>query len=319
MFRDEINIRFKSGKGGDGHVSFGLDKKPNGGIGGDGGNIYVEGVINEYDFSYLKAFQLFEGGVGEHGGKNRLSGANGKDYILKVPVTTRFFDLDGNLLTSIEKVGEKKLLVAGGRGGLGNHFYKKAHGVDLYRFTHGNLGIEIECKLKLELYSDIIFIGLPNAGKSSVLRELTNADAEVGAYPFTTLIPQQGRMDGMTLMDLPGLIEGTHYGKGLGTKFVKHTKSSRVIAHFISLESEDIVKDYEVIRNEILKLGDEMSSKKEVIILSKSDLVSNEKKLEQEKKIKKLGKEFISVSVHDMDSLENLRVFLNKNLPNLNE
>jgi GTP-binding protein len=314
MFRDEINIRFKSGRGGDGHVSFGIDKKPDGGIGGDGGSIYVEGAQNEYDLSHLKAFQLFEGGNGEHGGKNHIKGATGKDVILKLPLTTQIYDLQGNLMMTIDKIGERKKLVNGGRGGLGNHFYKKAHGVDLYRFTHGNPGEELECKLKLELYSDVIFIGLPNAGKSSVLRELTNADAKVGAYPFTTLIPQQGRMDGLTLMDLPGLIEGTHYGKGVGTRFVKHTKSARLIAHFISSESQDIKADYKVIREEIEKLGDDLSNKKEVIILTKKDLVSSEKLKELEAEIKSLKKTYTTVSVYDLDSLDNLRDILSKHV-----
>jgi GTP-binding protein len=314
MFRDEINIRFKSGRGGDGHVSFGIDKKPDGGIGGDGGSIYVEGAQNEYDLSHLKAFQLFEGGNGEHGGKNHIKGATGKDVILKLPLTTQIYDLQGNLMMTIDKIGERKKLVNGGRGGLGNHFYKKAHGVDLYRFTHGNPGEELECKLKLELYSDVIFIGLPNAGKSSVLREVTNADAKVGAYPFTTLIPQQGRMDGLTLMDLPGLIEGTHYGKGVGTRFVKHTKSARLIAHFISSESQDIKADYKVIREEIEKLGDDLSNKKEVIILTKKDLVSSEKLKELEAEIKSLKKTYTTVSVYDLDSLDNLRDILSKHV-----
>lgn len=314
MFRDEINLRFKSGKGGDGHVSFGIDKKPDGGIGGDGGSVYIEGAQNEYDLSHVKAFQLFEGGTGEHGGKNHIKGANGKDVVVKVPLTTQVYDLDGNLMMTIDKVGERKLIVPGGRGGLGNHFYKKAHGVDLYRFTHGIPGQEIECKLKLELFSDIIFIGLPNAGKSSVLKELTNADAKIGAYPFTTLIPQQGRMDGLTLMDLPGLIEGTHYGKGVGTKFVRHTKSARLIAHFISCESEDIVSDYNTIRSEIEKLGEDLGNKNEVVILTKTDLVSKEKLATIEAKLKKLTKKYISISVYDTERLEDLRDFLRKHI-----
>lgn len=314
MFRDEINIRFKSGKGGDGHVSFGIDKKPNGGIGGDGGSIFIEGAQNEYDFSHLKAFQLFEAGNGEHGGKNHLKGATGKDVILKLPLTTQIYDLQGNLMMTVDRIGERKKLISGGRGGLGNHFYKKAHGVDLYRFTHGNPGEELECKLKLELYSDIIFIGLPNAGKSSIINELTNADAKIGAYPFTTLIPQQGRMDGVTLMDLPGLIEGTHYGKGVGTKFVKHTKSAKVIAHFISSESEDIQSDYNTIRSEIEKLGEDLASKKEVIILTKTDLISSERLKKHESQIKALGKKYIATSILDSESIEDLKDFLHKSI-----
>ncbi len=320
MFRDEINIKFQSGKGGDGHVSFGLDKKPNGGEGGDGGNIYIEGVINEYDFSFLKAFQLFKAGNGELGGKNRLSGANGQDYTLKVPLTTKIYDLDGNLLLTIDKVGEKKMLLKGGRGGLGNFFYKKAHGVDLYRFSYGKDGEAIEVKMKLELFSDIIFIGLPNAGKSSILNELTNAEAKVGAYAFTTIIPQQGRMDNVTLMDLPGLIEGTHSGKGLGNRFLKHTKSAKVLAHFLAANSEDIKKDYQTIREEIENLGEELATKKEIVILTKTDEISPEKLREQVKTLTSIknkrfaSKDIITVSIFDDKSLESLKDFFKKSL-----
>lgn len=320
MFRDEINIKFKSGRGGDGHVSFGRDLKPNGGEGGDGGNVYLEGAMNEYDFSYLKAFQLFEAGVGEKGGKNRLSGANGRDVILKVPLTTKLYDLEGNILLTIDTIGERKMLLKGGRGGLGNFFYKKAHGVDLYRFSYGKDGEAIECKLKLELFSDIIFIGLPNAGKSSILNQLTNAEAKIGAYAFTTVIPQQGRMDGITLMDLPGLIEGTHAGKGLGNKFLKHTKTAKVLAHFISAESEDIKDDYETIRKEVENLGEELALKKEVIVLTKTDAVSPEKLKEQLKALKAIKskhyatKDIIAVSVFDDKSLQEAKTFFSSSL-----
>jgi GTP-binding protein len=318
MFRDTIRATFIAGKGGDGHVSFGMDRKPSGGIGGDGGSIYLEGTANRYDLSYINTDQIFKAGNGDKGGKNNLTGRNGDDLIIPVPIATKVYDMEGNLKLTIDKLGEKKLFLKGGQGGLGNQFFRKSHGRDLYRFTNGKVGEEIYAKFQLELQADIIFIGLPNAGKSSILKEITNADAKVGAYPFTTLIPQLGRLDDMVLMDLPGLIEGTATGKGVGTKFLKHTRSSRIIAHFISLESPDLQDGYEEIREELKNLGENLYDKKEIIVLTKSDTVSPQKAEEAVKFFKKKKLPTILVSIYDDNSLEKLKDYFNSELKKLN-
>ncbi|MEO6729448.1 MAG: GTPase [Candidatus Dojkabacteria bacterium] len=307
MFRDTISAQFIAGRGGDGHVSFGADKKPNGGIGGDGGNIYVEGHTHTYDLGFINPDSVFRAKDGERGGKNNLTGANGEDLIIKLPLTTKIYDEEGNLIHEITKDGQRELLLRGGRGGLGNQFYRKAHGKDLYRSQEGKPGQEIHPKLVLELYSDIIFIGLPNAGKSTILNELTNAEAKIGAYPFTTLIPQQGRMaNKITLMDLPGLIEGTAEGKGVGTKFVKHTRSARIIAHVISAESQDMAADYKTIHDELVNIGDGLSDKPEILILTKTDLLDADTIKAKVKELKKINKNVLTASSYDLDSLEKL-------------
>lgn len=319
MFRDTITAKFVAGRGGDGHVSFGADKKPSGGIGGDGGSIYLEGSINTYDLGFINRDSVFKAEDGERGGRNNLTGRNGNDLIIGVPLTTKVYDAEGNLIHTISKPGQREMLVQGGRGGVGNRFYKKAHGRDLYRFMEGAVGEEIEPKLVLELHSDIIFIGLPNAGKSTLLNELTNAEAKIGAYPFTTLLPQQGRMDEITLMDLPGLIEGTAEGKGVGTKFVKHTRSARILAHLISAESDDVSRDYKIIRDEIKNIGDNLEDKKELVILTKTDSIEKEAVEKQVKELKKLNKKVVTASSYDDDSLEKLKKVFTDELKEISE
>lgn len=314
MFRDKVRAKFTAGKGGDGHVSFGADKKPSGGIGGDGGNVFLEGSLGVYDLGFINNDDKFQAENGVNGGKKNLTGKNGEDIVIKVPLTTKVYDQEHNLIFSISKDGQRERLLAGGRGGLGNQFYRKAHGRDLYRFTPGNDGQTGTFLLELELNSEIIFIGLPNAGKSSIMKEITNADAKVGAYPFTTLIPQLGRLDKITLMDLPGLIEGTAYGKGLGTKFLKHTRSAKIIAHFISLESDDLMRDYETIRKELKELGEELPEKKEIIVLTKSDSLDKEKVTAAKKLFKKITKDVLVVSIYDDSSLEDLKKLFKKAL-----
>ncbi|MEP7103591.1 MAG: GTPase [Candidatus Dojkabacteria bacterium] len=319
MFRDLITAKFVAGKGGDGHVSFGADKKPSGGIGGNGGNVYLEGSINTYDLGFINRDSVFKAENGEPGGRNNLTGKNGDDLIIKVPLTTKVYDEEHNLLFTISKPEQRELLLEGGLGGLGNRFYKKAHGRDLYRFQTGKIGQEVEPTLELELFSHIIFIGLPNAGKSTLLNELTNAEAKIGAYPFTTLLPQQGRMNEITLMDLPGLIEGTAEGKGVGTKFVKHTRSARILAHLISAESDDVTRDYKIIRGEIKNIGDGLDEKKELIILTKVDQVTEEVKNEKIRELKKLNKEVFAASSYDNDSLEKLKKVFTDELKEFSE
>jgi len=311
MFKDKTKVKFIAGRGGNGQVSFGLNYRPMGGNAGNGGDVYLIGDAKLYDFKYIKNDYVFSAENGEHGGNNGITGADGKDLVFKVPLTTNVYDLNNNLIFTIETDGEKKLLAKGSRGGLGNQHFRKGGFLTLRKHTNGLAGEELEIIIELELLSDIIFIGLPNAGKSSILKSLTNADAKIASYAFTTIDPQLGRMDGLTLMDLPGLIEGTFEGKGLGTKFAKHTRKARLAAHFVSLENEDLFEAYNTIRKELKNIDEDLYNKPELVILTKHDVFDDPKKLDAKVKEfkKKLGKgkEVIVTSVIDDESLEKLK------------
>lgn len=310
MFRDRIRLKMKAGRGGNGKVAFGPYHRPLGGNGGNGGDIYVQGSESMYDFSALKTEFTYAAGDGEAGGSNNLTGRNGKDLIIKVPLKTLIYDLDDKLVASVDKPNVPQLLLKGGEGGLGNWYFRKGGIGAAEVSTLGKDGESLKASLVLELQSDIIFIGLPNAGKSSILNELSNADAKVAAYAFTTLSPQLGRMGDIVLMDLPGLIEKTSEGKGLGTSFVKHTKSSKLVAHFVSLESDDPVRDYRLMRDELKAIDAELAKKPEIIILTKTDVIPAADIESKKKLFKKFKRTVTSVSTFDFDALEELKKVL---------
>jgi GTPase len=314
MFKDKVRAKFKGGHGGSGKVSFYAGLKPSGGVGGDGGDVYLEGAMNVYDLGFINMDFLFDADNGVIGGAGNLKGAKGKDRIIKVPLTTKVYDLEGNLKIVVDQPGVKKLIARGGLGGLGNHHYRTQGLSNLRSYQEGDDGQEFAYVLELELYSDIIFIGFPNAGKSSILNSLTNSESKVASYAFTTLNPMLGRMDGITLMDLPGLIEGTFEGKGLGTNFVKHTKASRLVAHMVSLESENVEADYLKMREELNRIDPDLGTKPELIILTKSDLTKPESVEEKIKIMQKHGKVY-TCSVYDYDSLEALKTIFKEELP----
>lgn len=308
MLVDDVDITVSGGKGGPGKVSFfgKLGGGPDGGDGGRGGDVYIDVTTDLYALTKFLANNKFSAGNGEHGDSNRRSGEGGKDLTLTVPIGTSIIDLESGEEIELDELNKKVLLAKGGLGGKGNDFFKSASRTTPRFAQPGLAGEEKKLKLKLKLIADFGLIGLPNAGKSSLLNELTEANAKIGAYPFTTLEPNLGMLKGKVIADIPGLIEGASEGKGLGHQFLKHIEKVSLLLHCISSESPDPAADYQTIRSELRKYNPELLEKPEIIILTKSDLLD---KTELKKKIKDLKtakKKIQAVSVHDWDSLQSL-------------
>lgn len=319
MFRDRVKIFVKAGDGGNGVIRFDLFHRPTGGVGGDGGNIYLIGVESEIEYAKIKSQKTFKAENGKHGGKDDQTGARGEDYYIQVPLVTCVYDSFGEKIGEVANVGETLFLQKGGRGGLGNYYFRRGGAETLEKYTNGVKIDPIEVTLELEIKSDIIFIGLPNAGKSSVLNELTNAHSKVGAYSFTTLNPIIGTTkSGLKLLDLPGLIEDTSSGRGLGTRFEKHTRRTKFVAHFLSLESTDCIKDYLTIRNELKNISEYLYNLPEIVVLTKSD----EKDKDSIKGIEGLINKYAEVtivSILDNTSMSELLTIFENKINNLND
>lgn len=316
MIKDTVEIRISAGKGGDGRASFSKGTKsfPNGGNGGKGGDVYVIGTTDYQDLNHLESQDILKAEDGERGGINRSTGQNGEDITIKLPIVTEIYDQNNKLIYVVKKLDEPYLLLKGGEGGFGNLHFKRGVDGKFDVFTKGKKGQRFNSILKFKLVADIIFIGLPNAGKSSMLNALTNANVKVGAYPFTTLNPHLGRMGKVTLMDLPGLIEGTSEGKGLGSGFLQHTNYSRLVAHFISLESDDLLRDYQTIREELKSIDKELFDKKEIIVLTKSDEFTQEQIEEKLNSLQSINIPKIVCSSIDDEKITNVRKFFTENL-----
>lgn len=311
MLVDEVDIVVKGGHGGPGRVSFRKKKGggPDGGDGGKGGDVWVEATSDLYGLNIYVSKKVLEAQSGEPGGSNQKTGANAKDLNLTLPIGTFITDQDGKEI-ELDELNKRVLLAKGGLGGKGNAFFKSPSNTTPRYAQPGLAGEQKKLNLKLKLIADFGLIGLPNAGKSSLLNELTNASAKIGDYPFTTLEPNLGMLNNKVIADIPGLIEGASEGKGLGYKFLKHIEKVKLLLHCISCESEEPVKDYKIIISELKKYNPKLLEKDEIIILTKSDLVD---KKDLDKKIKALSKhkrKIIPVSIHDLDSLERLIQFL---------
>ena len=300
-FLDQAKIYIASGNGGDGCASFRREKYiefggPNGGDGGKGGNIIfkVDDNLNTLiDFRYQQHFKAKKGENGR--GKNQ-TGANGSNMVIKVPPGTEIYNEDKTvLLTDLTKIDEEYILLKGGNGGLGNNHFKSSVNQAPRKFTKGELGEERWIWLSLKLFADIGVIGLPNAGKSTLLSTISNANPKIGDYPFTTLHPVLGtvkRFDKeIVLADIPGLIEGAHEGIGLGIKFLKHIERCKILLHMIDVTEENLVLSYKQIKNELKKYSNELIKKKEIIVFNKIDLIEKKELREKikffEEKIKK--------------------------------
>ena len=315
MLIDEITIRVKAGDGGRGAVAFNKNKMmlgPVGGNGGFGGNIYFEGVSDLSALSQFRNKKEIKTDDGERGQGNFIDGRDGKELIIKVPIGTVITKLEIGEIMEIFKAGEKLLVAKGGYGGKGNFHYRSSTNTRPQQFGPGTPGQEFTVKLELKLIADVGLIGFPNAGKSSLLNELTEAKSKVANYAFTTLEPNLGVYYELILADIPGLIEGASAGKGLGIKFLKHIERTKILFHLVSAESVNPVIDYKVVRGELKKYSKELYKKKEYVFLAKYDMVSEKDMKKKITALKKLNKNTIPISIHDMDSLDKVRKILNK-------
>ena len=294
-FLDQVKIYIKAGNGGDGSPSFRREKfiefgGPDGGDGGKGGSIILKSEQNLNTLIDFRYQQHHKAQRGENGSGQNRSGKSGKDLILKVPLGTQIFEEDNKtLLYDFTKIGEEFIAASGGKGGLGNTRFKSSTNRAPKKFTKGAIGEEFTIWLQLKTIADIGIIGLPNAGKSSLLAAMTNATPKIANYEFTTLNPNLGVASydnrEITIADIPGLIEGAHEGTGLGTKFLKHIERCKSILHLIDITNENLNKSYNQVKNELKNYSSQLMKKKELIVLNKTDLMNEET-------TKKIVKEF---------------------------
>ena len=292
-FLDQVKIYVKAGDGGSGSPSFRREKfiefgGPDGGDGGKGGSVMLvsERNLNTLiDFRYQQHFKAERGRDGS--GKNK-TGRGGENLYLKVPIGTQVFEEDNKtLIFDFKKENEEFVAAIGGKGGFGNTRFKSSTNRAPKKFTKGAIGEEFWIWLQLKTIADIGIIGLPNAGKSSLLASLTSATPKIANYKFTTLNPNLGVAiyddKEITLADIPGLIEGAHKGTGLGIKFLKHIERCKILLHLIDISEKNLVNSYSQVRDEMAKYSSELLKKQEIIVFNKTDLVDEE---EKNKKIK---------------------------------
>lgn len=314
MFVDDINIKLKAGKGGNGKVSFIPRKKagPDGGNGGNGGDLYLKVSSDLSLLSQFSSNQAIKAEDGGNGGSNNMSGKRGEDMEVLLPVGSTIIDSETGQTMELEKVGERILFVKGGKGGRGNFVMRSSVNTTPMMAERGHPGEESSVQVLLKLIADFGLIGLPNSGKSSLLNALTDAHAKVGDYEFTTLEPVLGVLKGRIIADIPGLIEGASSGKGLGIKFLKHIEKVSILLHCIASDSVDFKKDFQTVNSELKSFNPDLLKKTRIIVLTKSDLVDQETIQKKEKEFKKLKLKVMPVSIHDWDSLEELKLVLCK-------
>ncbi len=317
-FLDQVKIFVKAGDGGSGSPSFRREKfiefgGPDGGDGGKGGSVILKSERNLntlIDYRYQQHFKAKRGGDGS--GKNK-TGKGGKNLVLKVPIGTQVFEEDNKtVIFDFKKENEEFVIANGGKGGFGNTRFKSSTNRAPKKFTKGVNGEEYWIWLQLKTIADIGIIGLPNAGKSSLLASLTRANPKIANYKFTTLNPNLGVAmyddKEITLADIPGLIEGAHTGTGLGIKFLKHIERCKTLLHLIDITEEDLVKSYKQVRNELKKYSKDLLKKEELVVFNKVDLIAKD---QINKKIsifkKKVDKNVLSMSTIDKKTVSNIK------------
>ena len=317
-FLDQVKIYIKAGNGGDGSPSFRREKfiefgGPDGGDGGNGGSVVLISERNLNTLIDYRYQQHHKAQRGDNGAGQNRTGKGGDDLILKVPIGTQVFEEDNKtLIYDFKKEGEKFVAAAGGKGGLGNTRFKSSTNRAPKKFTKGTKGEEFTIWLQLKTIADIGIIGLPNAGKSSLLAAITNANPKIANYKFTTLNPNLGVAQHddkeVVLADIPGLVEGAHEGVGLGIQFLKHIERCKSLLHLIDITNLDIKESYDQVKKELANYSSEMMKKKEIVVLNKIDLVDkdiiDEIILEFSKNI---NCEIITLSTLDKNSIAQLK------------
>ncbi len=313
-FLDQVKIFVKAGDGGSGSASMRREKfieygGPDGGNGGKGASIILKAERNLNTLIDYRYTQHFKAKRGENGkGKNK-TGKTGKDLILKVPIGTQILEEDNKtLLFDFKNEKEEFVVAIGGRGGLGNTNFKSSTNRAPRKFTKGTAGEEFWIWLQLKTIADVGIIGLPNAGKSSLLAAITNATPKIANYKFTTLNPNLGVAiydnKEITIADIPGLIEGAHTGVGLGIKFLKHIERCKTLLHLIDITEENIENLYKQVRNELGKYSKDLLKKDELIVFNKIDLIDKNKLKEKKDKFsKKTKNEVLTISTFDKPSV----------------
>lgn len=308
MLIDNVTIIVKAGDGGNGAATFARTSMkarggPDGGNGGNGGDVLFCGSSNVNDLRFFRYKKKVVGENGGHGTKHNGFGRNAEHVIVEVPLGTRITDVDSGKVIEINQVDTPVLIARGGKGGFGNFKFKSATNQAPTNRELGGAGEVKNIRLELRLIAEIGLIGLPNAGKSSLLTVLTNATPAIGAYPFTTLEPTIGMFGKHPIADIPGLIEGASRGIGLGTKFLKHIEKTRMLVHCIDITVENPLEAYETVRNEFKAFNPALLEKPELVFLNKTDLVTTDAVSAAARVFTALGKPVFTGSVTDERSI----------------
>ncbi len=324
-FLDQAKIFIKAGNGGSGSASFRREKfvefgGPDGGDGGNGGSVFLIAEENLNTLIDFRFQQHFKAGKGQDGMGKKKTGKNGEDLILKVPVGTQVFEEDNNtLIDDLKKKGQKIIIAEGGRRGLGNVRFKSSTNRAPRKKTEGLEGESFWIWLQLKVIADVGIIGMPNAGKSSLLSILTKAKPKIANYPFTTISPNLGvasyNNKEITIADIPGLIEGAHEGIGLGDKFLRHIERCKTLVHLIDVTDKNILENYMKIRKELSKYSKNILKKKEIIVFNKIDIIE-ESEVKQKIDIfkNKIKKNIYKISVVQSKGLLTIKKLLISNV-----
>jgi GTP-binding protein len=318
-FIDHVTVAVVAGDGGNGKMSFRQEKfidrgGPDGGDGGNGGNVVFVASRNQNTLVAFRFHRELSAEAGEAGGKTRKHGRRGKDLRVMVPVGTIVTTTEGVLLADLDEDGEEAVIAQGGRGGFGNaHFQSSVRQAPKFS-EKGEKGEALELSLELKLIADVGLVGLPNAGKSTLLSVVSNARPEIADYPFTTLTPNLGVVDvdkqsSLLLADIPGLIEGAAEGKGLGDEFLRHVERTAVLVHLIDAASDDIVRDYKTIQAELKLYKVNLADKPQIVAISKTDTVLPEDVQAQQKLLQKAlpkGAQLLTISSQAHQNLKEL-------------
>jgi len=309
MFVDRVEVKIKAGDGGDGALSFRHEKfidkgGPDGGDGGDGGDVLLIASNNQNTLANFRYQKLIKAHEGQPGTERRKHGKNGEDLMVKVPVGTMVLDKDGNVLADLVSDGQQSVIAQGGKGGFGNaHFKSSTRQAPRVR-EKGEAGDEFDAIFELKMIADVGLVGLPNAGKSTLLSVISNAKPEIANYPFTTLHPNLGVVDvdkthSLLVADIPGLIEGASKGKGLGDEFLRHVERTSVLVHLIDFYNEDVISAYKTIQKELKEYQVDLSKLPQVLALTKIEGVEQseiDKKLKALKQVAKRGTPVLAIS-----------------------